>query len=57
MAAETAEAIRTGKLHPFTGPITQQDGTVVGEPGQPLSDAEILGMNWYVKGVDDQLPQ
>jgi simple sugar transport system substrate-binding protein len=57
MAAETAEAIATGKLHPFMGPITKQDGTVVGEPGQPLSDAEILGMNWYVRGVDDQLPQ
>jgi simple sugar transport system substrate-binding protein len=57
MAAETAEAIKTGKLHPFTGPITKQDGTVVGEAGKPLSDGDILGMNWYVKGVDDQLPQ
>ncbi len=57
MAAETAEAIRTGKLHPFTGPITKQDGTVVGEAGKPLPDGDILGMNWYVKGVDDQLPQ
>jgi simple sugar transport system substrate-binding protein len=57
MAAETAEAIRTGKLHPFTGPITRQDGTVVGEAGKGLPDADILSMNWYVKGVDDQLPQ
>jgi basic membrane protein A len=57
MAAESAEAIKTGKLHPFTGPITKQDGTVVGEAGQPLPDGDILGMNWYVKGVDDQLPQ
>jgi simple sugar transport system substrate-binding protein len=57
MAAETAEAIKTGKLHPFTGPITKQDGTVVGEAGKPLPDGDILGMNWYVKGVDDQLPQ
>jgi basic membrane protein A and related proteins len=57
MAQETAEAIKTGKLHPFTGPITRQDGTTVGEQGKPLSDAEILGMNWYVKGIDDKLPQ
>jgi len=57
MATETAEAIKTGKLHPFTGPITKQDGTVVGEAGQPLPDGDILGMNWYVKGIDDQLPQ
>lgn len=56
-AAETAEAIKTGKLHPFTGPITKQDGTVVGEAGKGLPDGDILGMNWYVKGIDDQLPQ
>jgi simple sugar transport system substrate-binding protein len=56
-ANETAEAIKTGKLHPFTGPITKQDGTVVGEAGKGLPDGDILGMNWYVKGVDDQLPQ
>ncbi len=50
-------AIKAGKLHPFTGPITKQDGTVVGEAGKPLPDGDILGMNWYVKGVDDKLPQ
>ena len=55
--SETAEAIKTGKLHPFTGPITKQDGTVVGEAGKPLPDGDILGMNWYVKGIDDKLPQ
>ncbi len=57
MAMETSEAIKTGKLHPFTGPITKQDGSVVGEAGKGLPDGDILGMNWYVKGIDDQLPQ
>jgi basic membrane protein A and related proteins len=57
MAAETVEGIKSGKLHPFTGPITKQDGTTVGEAGKPLADGDILGMNWYVKGVDDKLPQ
>ena len=56
-AADTAEAIKTGKFYPFTGPITKQDGTVIGEAGKPLADGDILGMNWYVKGVDDKLPQ
>jgi basic membrane protein A len=56
MATETSEAIKTGKLHPFTGPITKQDGTVVGETGKPLPDGEILGMKYYVKGIDDKLP-
>jgi len=57
MAAETVEKIKTHQLNPFTGPITKQDGTVVGEAGKPLPDADILSMNWYVKGIDDQLPQ
>jgi basic membrane protein A and related proteins len=57
MAMETSEAIKSGKLHPFTGPITKQDGTQVGEAGKGLPDGDILGMNWYVKGMDDQLPQ
>lgn len=56
-AAETAAAIAAGTLHPFTGPITKQDGTVVGEAGKGLPDGDILGMNWYVKGIDDTLPQ
>jgi basic membrane protein A and related proteins len=38
MATETSEAIKSGKLHPFTGPITKQDGTVVGEAGKPLPE-------------------
>jgi basic membrane protein A and related proteins len=53
MATDTAEAIKTGKLMPFGGKITKQDGTVV----DAVDDGMILGMNWYVKGIDDQLPQ
>jgi simple sugar transport system substrate-binding protein len=25
--------------------------------GETLSDPDVLGMNWYVQGIDDQLPQ
>ena len=57
MAMETTEKIRTHALNPFTGPITKQDGTVVGEAGKPLPDGDVLGMNWYVKGIEDKLPQ
>ncbi|HMT13641.1 MAG TPA: BMP family ABC transporter substrate-binding protein [Aestuariivirga sp.] len=56
-AAETVEGIKAGTVNPFMGKITKQDGTVVGEDGKMLPDADILGMNWYVKGVDDKLPQ
>ena len=30
---------------------------MVGEPGKPLPDNDLLSMNWYVQGVDDKLPQ
>ena len=57
MAQETEEAIRTGKLHPFTGPIYDQDGKLRVKKGEVMSDKELLGMNWYVKGIDDKLPK
>ena len=37
----TTQKIAAGTLHPFTGPITKQDGTVVGEPGKSLPDPAI----------------
>ena len=56
-AAEMAEKIRSGEFHPFTGPIYQQDGSEAVGDGIILDDGVLLGMNWYVKGLDDQLPQ
>ncbi|CAA9307554.1 MAG: ABC transporter, substrate-binding protein (cluster 11, riboflavin/purine nucleoside/unknown) [uncultured Microvirga sp.] len=58
LAEETEAAIRTGKLHPFKCPVAKQDGSQVPcEGGAALSDPQILGMNFYVKGIDDKLPQ
>ncbi len=57
MAEDTEAAIKSGKLMPFKGPITKQDGTLAVKDGESLPDKEILGLNWYVKGVDDKLPQ
>lgn len=56
-AAETEEAIRSGQLHPFTGPITRQDGSEWLADGETADDGTLLSMNFYVEGVDDQLPQ
>lgn len=56
-AAEMAEKIRSGEFHPFTGPIYKQDGSEAVGDGIILDDGVLLGMNWYVKGLDDQLPQ
>ena len=57
MATETAEMIRTGAMHVFDGPIYRQDGEMAIGEGERLDDGTLLGMNWYVKGVDDELPQ
>ena len=40
-----------GKLHPFTGPITDNEGRNVLPAGQQLSDEQILSMNYLVAGV------
>ncbi len=57
LAAKTAESIRTGALHPFAGPIRNQAGEVVVPAGAVADDGMLAGMNFYVEGVDDKLPQ
>ena len=57
MAQETEAKITSGEFHPFTGPIHNQEGEMVIGEGEVLDDGVLLGMNWYVKGVDDKLPQ
>ncbi|SHO61770.1 nucleoside-binding protein [Pseudoxanthobacter soli DSM 19599] len=56
LAEKTEADIRSGALKPFKGPIYKQDGTEVIPAGKDLADKEILSMNWYVKGIDDKLP-
>lgn len=57
LAEETEAAIVAGTLHPFTCPIVAQDGKEVEcKGGKNLDDGQILGMNFYVKGIDDKIP-
>ena len=57
MAQATQAKITSGEFHPFTGPIHKQDGTMAIGEGEVLDDGTLLGMNWYVQGVDDKLPE
>ena len=57
MAEKTEADIKSGKTMVFAGPITKQDGTIAVKAGDVMPDKEILGLNYYVKGVDDKLPQ
>ena len=57
LAMETEAAIADGTLHPFKCPVVDQEGkTVECKGGTHLDDGQILGMNFYVKGIDDKFP-
>lgn len=49
------KAIAAGKLRPFAGPITDNEGQQVLAAGKALSDEQILGMNFLVQGVQGKL--
>ena len=51
------EAMRTGEYHPFTGPINKQDGTAWLAEGEVADDGTLAGMNFYIEGVDGDIPQ
>jgi simple sugar transport system substrate-binding protein len=56
-AAKETEAKIAGGWNPFTGPVAKQDGSEWLKDGEVADDKTLLGMNFYVKGVDDKLPQ
>ena len=47
--------VASGQLKPFAGPITDNEGKWVVPAGQALSDAQILGMNYLVAGVQGKI--
>jgi len=56
--AETArDNIAKGTLHPFTGPIKRQDGSLWLKEGEKASDKDLLAMNFYVEGLEGALPK
>ena len=57
MAAKARDDIGAGKLHPFTGPINKQDGSPWLKAGETASDSDLVGMNFYIEGVEGSLPK
>jgi len=47
--------IAAGKLRPFAGPITDNEGRTVVAKGAALTDEQILSMNFLVSGVQGKL--
>jgi len=56
VAGDARDAISAGKLHPFTGPINKQDGSVWLKAGETADDGTLAGMNFYVEGITGSLP-
>ena len=56
MAEEARKAITEGRLHAFTGPVNKQDGSPWLKAGETADDGTLLGMNFYVEGIEGSLP-
>ena len=57
LAEAARDKIASGGLHPFTGPMKKQDGTVFLKDGQKIADKDLAGMNFYVEGIEGSLPK
>ena len=56
LAKTTEDAIKSGKIVPFGGPIVDQTGATKSAAGKPLDDGQIASMNWLVQGIEGKLP-
>jgi simple sugar transport system substrate-binding protein len=54
--AEIKAGLRAGTFNIWKGPVTDQAGKAVLEAGTIADDAFLLGINFYVKGVQGTLP-
>ncbi len=51
------DAIANGTYHPFTGPLNRQDGSVWLKEGEVADDATLAGLNFYVEGIEGEIPK
>jgi len=57
LVEEKRQAIIAGNLHPFSGPLKDQNGIEKVAAGTNLDDGALLGMNWFVEGVQGTIPK
>ncbi|RYH01400.1 BMP family ABC transporter substrate-binding protein [Salipiger sp. IMCC34102] len=56
-AEDLRDRIADGSYHPFTGPINRQDGSEWLADGETADDETLLGMNFYVEGIEGDIPE
>ena len=57
LAEERRDAIKAGKLHPFTGPLKDNTGKELVAAGKTLADVDLRKMSVYVEGVEGSVPK
>lgn len=50
-------ALADGSYHAFTGPLKKQDGSDWLAEGETADDGTLAGMNFYVEGLEGEIPQ
>ncbi|MEM1362793.1 MAG: BMP family ABC transporter substrate-binding protein [Pseudomonadota bacterium] len=55
-AQTLADSISAGTYHVFTGPLNKQDGSPWLADGETADDGTLLGMNFYVEGLEGDIP-
>jgi len=50
-------SLADGSYHAFTGPINKQDGTAWLADGETADDGTLAGMNFFVEGIEGDIPQ
>lgn len=53
--ASMEKQLAAGTLHPFAGPVVDQDGKTRVAAGETMSDADLSRMDYYVQGVVSKL--
>ncbi|SHK27631.1 nucleoside-binding protein [Shimia gijangensis] len=51
------DKLADGSYHAFTGPVNKQDGSAWLADGETADDGTLAGMNFYVEGIDGDVPQ
>ena len=57
LAEERRDGLKSGKLHPFTGPLKDNTGKEMLAAGVVMSDVDLRKMTVYVEGVEGSVPK
>ncbi|MDP5240891.1 BMP family ABC transporter substrate-binding protein [Uliginosibacterium sp. 31-16] len=57
LAEERRDALKSGKLHPFSGPLKDNTGKELVAAGKTLADPELRKMSVFVEGVEGSVPK